>query len=314
MIMSNEKKTIINARDFLTDNYVIGSLDHNGYTDRVIAAMEQYAKAFLIQQLETVTPELKALAATPDVQVYPDGRPLSASDKFKMYLNKILNDIPRDIHEELWSKLTDCIKESIASCALPKEGSDRIENWIVGRHQDEIHGGRELLTHEAADKKIGELLEEIKLLKERHVQSGATPLPKEGMREGNIDTELAIAKAKLGLLLRLRSKLDSEEISFNGKWISIAEYREGLGYAISALMERRGKSESSPSVEPGASEIEKILEWASIEGWDFWPNFPGTSLQAKGAVWIKEGSPGEEKLPTTADLIALYQQHSIINK
>ncbi len=39
---------------------------------------------------------------------------------------------------------------------------NKLDNWIVGRHQEEIHGGRELLTHEKADERIGVLEEALK--------------------------------------------------------------------------------------------------------------------------------------------------------
>lgn len=36
---------------------------------------------------------------------------LSATDKFKLYLNDIINTIPDDIHNELWNHLIGCIVE-----------------------------------------------------------------------------------------------------------------------------------------------------------------------------------------------------------
>ncbi len=35
---------------------------------------------------------------------------LSETDKFKQYLNSIINKIPEDIHEELWKHLIDVIR------------------------------------------------------------------------------------------------------------------------------------------------------------------------------------------------------------
>lgn len=36
---------------------------------------------------------------------------LSETDKFKLYLNEIINTIPDDIHNELWNHLIGCIVE-----------------------------------------------------------------------------------------------------------------------------------------------------------------------------------------------------------
>jgi hypothetical protein len=35
----------------------------------------------------------------------------SATDRFKAYLNSIINKIPENIHNELWNKLIDIIHE-----------------------------------------------------------------------------------------------------------------------------------------------------------------------------------------------------------
>ena len=40
---------------------------------------------------------------------------MKATDKFKLYLNSILNKIDGSIHEELWNKLNDVIQEQIKS-------------------------------------------------------------------------------------------------------------------------------------------------------------------------------------------------------
>ena len=37
---------------------------------------------------------------------------MKATDKFKMYLNSIINKIDEDIHNELWNRLTDVIIEN----------------------------------------------------------------------------------------------------------------------------------------------------------------------------------------------------------
>jgi hypothetical protein len=70
------------------------------------------------------------------------------------------------------------------------------------------------------------------------------------------------------------------------------------------------KAEQSPA--EAEREAVEFAEWAHNEGWAYWPTFPGSYLQPKGAVWFNEqiiqSADKPQALPTSSELYTLYQQ------
>lgn len=160
--MSNEKKDLIELSEELWDKYS-EHIDDNIYSleqvaGSVIMKRHEFDKLFAeLKDLQNAAPaiegadksqmerlidlthaqgieimELKmslAASAVPKAEtreVYSNG-PISATTMFKLYLNSIIEKVPDDVHNELWNKLLDCIREA----PVPREGMRPVVKWFA---------------------------------------------------------------------------------------------------------------------------------------------------------------------------------------